>query len=116
MKKTCISKLYCLFLVAIPFYFFCNSCKNNRTSSDEKKEQYFKDTTPSIATTLSDTSYNNADSLCSMMEKTLNKIKINKADSQYYYVVEGDLLMDGDQLYIYCLKKIVRQQSDSALV
>jgi len=104
--------LFILLSAAIVFTAGCNG--NSESKYDYEKDQYFKDTIPSKLSKFSDSVFIKADSICSILENELKKIRLDETDSQYYYVVEGDLLMDYDELYAYCLNTIASGMFDSS--
>ncbi len=87
--------------------FICSSCSNTVETTNGK--DFFEDTQPPLPTMLDDKVAQQAQKAFFSLEKSLPKVYI---DSQLLYVVEGDLLMDADELYYYCQSQLALMKDE----
>lgn len=99
------------YIVVLVFCLF-TACNNGKMSEQKKDTSFEYFTDSDTILNITDSKRNIIDSLVEQMQRNLNKVEI---DSQTLYVVEGDLLMDEDELYYYCVNRVISNLTDSSI-
>ncbi|WP_199233892.1 hypothetical protein, partial [Pedobacter sp. HMWF019] len=102
-------------VIVLLFLFSCKSGGDKSSSVDSTMtslDTVLKGSHPAFLDTLSSTSLKSLrleDTAFEMMTKLKKEFDTVTVDKIKYYVVEGDLLMDKDELYFYCLKRLMNK-------
>lgn len=98
------------YFVYLVIYLLLFACTQHLKKDEKVTFEYSNDADEFL--NLNESDRNNIDSLFFLLQAKLPKVEI---DSVQFYVVEGDLLLDVDELYNYCQNRIDKNLTDSSV-